>query len=146
MRSFLLALGLAGAATPLAAQAIDTGPGAEVRAIVRAFHAALAAGDSAGALTHLHPDVVIYESGHAENFVEYRSGHLASDMRFAAATRRELTAEAVEVRADQALYLAESHTSGRWRDRDIEAHGAETMVLVRIRDGWRIRHIHWSSR
>jgi hypothetical protein len=27
----------------------------------------------------------------------------------------------------------------------IDVYGDETMVLVRGKDGWRIRHIHWSS-
>jgi hypothetical protein len=45
------------------------------------------------------------------------------------------------VRAD-----AESRTTGQTRGRDIDSRGAETIVLVRESSGWRIRHIHWSSR
>ena len=45
-----------------------------------------------------------------------------------------------------ALYTAETHTTGRWRDREIDSHGTESIVLVRTGEGWRIRHIHWSSR
>lgn len=147
MRSLVCVATLLAVTAPVDAQS-RTGAPQEVvvMEIVHDFHSALAAGDSATALARLHPDVVIYETGHAETLSEYRSGHLSSDIAFASATRREVTEEAVEVQGDQALYTAESRTTGRWRDRDIDANGTETMVLVRTPDGWRIRHIHWSSR
>jgi ketosteroid isomerase-like protein len=119
---------------------------AEVLDAVHGFHDALAAFDSTAALRHLHPEVVIYEGGHAETLDEYRGGHLPADMAFATGTLRERTAESVRLWGEQALYTSESHTTGRWRDRDIDARGTETMVLVRTPDGWRILHIHWSSR
>lgn len=146
MRSFILALVVGGVAAPLAAQATDADREAEVRAVVEGFHSALAARDSAAALARLHPDVSIYEGGHAESLAEYRSSHLAADIAFASATRRELMGESVRIWGDQALYNSESRTTGTSRGREIDARGTETMVLVRTPDGWRIRHIHWSSR
>lgn len=147
MRGLIVLITLLHMAPPLAAQeAMDSARQAEVRSIVQQFHAALAASDSATALGQLHPDVVVYESGHAETLAEYQSGHLASDMAFAAAIRREVSNETITLWGDVALYNAETRSSGTWRDREIDAHGAETMVLVRTSDGWRIRHIHWSSR
>lgn len=119
---------------------------AEVREVVRDFHDALAAGDSLRALEHLHPEVVIFESGHAETLAQYRSGHLRSDIAFAGAVARKVTRDAVTLWSDAALYTAEAHTTGQWRGRDIDAHGAESVVLVETGQGWRIRHIHWSSR
>jgi hypothetical protein len=44
------------------------------------------------------------------------------------------------------IYTARTHTMGRIGDRDVDSNGVETMVLVHTPDGWRIRHIHWSSR
>ena len=147
MRTLILIAGLLTLPAPLMGQdASDAARQAEVLGVVRGFHTALAAGDSAGALGHLHPDVVIFEGGHAETLADYRRGHLIADMRFASATARAITGEATRVWGDQALYTSESRTTGRWRDRDIDSHGAETVVLVRGPDGWRIRHIHWSSR
>ncbi len=118
-----------------------------VAAAVHAFHDALAAGDSARALALLHSDVQVFESGHAEDLEEYRSGHLGADMEFAASTERELLAEEVS-RLDGrlALYLSEYRMTGSFRGREIDGHGTETMLLVRSAEGWRIRHIHWSSR
>ena len=144
MRRLILAATLLLAPALLHAQ--EARDSADVVATVRAYHAALAAGDSAAAIRLLHPDVVIFESGHAETLAEYRGGHLPADIRFAAATRRVLTSETVAVSRDFALYTGGSHTTGQVRGRDIDARGVETMVLVRTSDGWRIRHIHWSSR
>lgn len=127
-------------------EATDSARQAEVLRAVHGFHHDLVAGDSVGALQRLHAEVLIHESGHAETLEEYRAGHLPADMAFAAATRRERTAERVELWGDVALYTSASRTTGEWRGRQIEAHGAETIVLVRTADGWRILHIHWSSR
>jgi len=144
-----LAVGIAAvtiaAAAPAAATA-QTDDEAAVRATVTGFKKALRAGDGDRAIDHLHPDVQVFEGGHAETLDEYRSGHLAADMRFLSAVETETTWEAVEVDGELALYLSRYHTTGTFRDREIDAHGTETMVLRRTADGWRIVHIHWSSR
>lgn len=121
-------------------------PADSVKAVVHAFHRALAAGDSARALELLHPEVRVYESGHAETLAEYRSGHLAADIAFSSAADRTVVSERVFGTGDVAVYLGETRTSGRFRGRVVDAGGTETMVLVRTDAGWRIRHIHWSSR
>ncbi len=146
MRNLLSLAAILLAPVMLHGQAPDEIRDAEVRDVVRDFHAALTAGDSARALGHLHPEVVIYEGGHAETLAEYRSGHLGADIAFAGAVRRAITGDAVTLWRGAALYTAEAHTTGRWRGRDIDAHGAESIVLVETAEGWRIRHIHWSSR
>lgn len=146
MRWLTVSLTILLAGGPLAAQeATDSARQAEVRAVVQEFHGALATGDSLAALALLHPDVVVYESGHAETLAEYRSGHLASDIGFAAATRREVVEESITLWGDVALYTSEARTTGSWRGREIDSGGAESMVLVRTPEGWRIRHIHWSA-
>jgi len=116
------------------------------RTVVEDFHRALAEVDSARVLELLHPDAVIYEAGHAETVEEYRAGHLAADIRFAAATERELLDEQTVVMGDAVVYLSESRVRGTVGDRDIDSRGVETMVLVPEGEGWRIRHIHWSNR
>ncbi|CAN5720011.1 hypothetical protein BH23GEM11_BH23GEM11_05780 [soil metagenome] len=114
--------------------------------VVAAFHAALASGDSATAVELLHPDVVIFEQGAAEDLQEYRSHHLAADIRFASRTTRHVFAEEWLESGDLVLYTARSHTTGQVGEREIDSQGVETLVLVRTGDGWRIRHIHWSNR
>lgn len=121
--------------------------GAEPIDAVEAFHAALAAGDGDRALAAMAPEVIIFESGGAEmSRDEYASHHLAGDMRFAASSEREVIEQRQEVFGDTALVLTRSHTTGSIGDRQIDASGVETMVLRRADDGWRIVHVHWSSR
>lgn len=138
---------VAAAVTPVPGAAPAAGQQAAApEAVVHDFHAALAAGDSARALELLHPEVRIFEAGHAETLSEYRAGHLAADMEFAGAVERELVEEDVTTGEDGALYLSEYRVTGTFRGEEVDAHGTETMVLVRTGDGWRIRHVHWSSR
>jgi ketosteroid isomerase-like protein len=133
-------------AAPASSQVTDDEARAGVRAVVEGYARALASGDSIAALAMLHDDVVIYEGGHAETRAEYRSGHLRSDIAFASAVTRTTTSDDILITGDAALYMSEYTAKGRFRDRDIDSHGTETMVLLRTPDGWKIRHIHWSSR
>lgn len=147
MRYVLTVLALA-LASPAMVHAQTTGPtdAADVRAVVDGFSGALAVGDSTRAISHLHPDLVVYEGGHAETLDEYRAHHLGSDMAFLAAVEQTTTGDDLEIRGETALYISEYTMSGTYRDREIDLHGTETLVLVRTPDGWKIRHIHWSSR
>jgi len=130
------------ACAPLAAQ--DVGRPEDV---VRAFHDALATGDSALVLTLLAEDVVIFESGGVEaSREEYRSRHLPSDIAFARSTEKEVTVDRVGFSGDVAWVLSHSMTTGSFRGRDVNSAGTETMILRRTQMGWRIEHIHWSSR
>jgi ketosteroid isomerase-like protein len=121
-------------------------PEGEVRDVVHAFKAALHAGDSLAVLDLLHPEVRVYEGGHAETREQYRSGHLRSDIAFLGAVKTETTRDQVIVGSDVALYMSEYTVNGEYRGREIDAHGTETIALVPTDAGWRIRHIHWSSR
>jgi len=118
----------------------------EVVATVEAYHAALAAGDSATALSLLAADVAILETGAIEDKEHYRSGHLAGDMRFAQAVPRERGEIHVRIVGEVAWAWSTSVTQGRMGEREIDAQGAELMVLVRAGEGWRISAVHWSSR
>lgn len=116
-------------------------------AAVDAFHAALGSGDAAAVLALLAEDVVVLEEGGAERSRdEYAGHHLPADMTFAAATTAEITRRAAWVQGDVAWVLTEGRTTGAFNDRPVDRLTAETMVLHRDGDAWRIRHIHWSSR
>jgi ketosteroid isomerase-like protein len=119
---------------------------AAVRAVASAFSQALASGDSTAALALLHDEVVIFEGGSWETLEHYRSGHLRADMRFLQATKQEALRDVVSISGDLALLTRESSTTGTVGERAIDSIGVETMILVRTPDGWKIRHIHWSSR
>lgn len=47
---------------------------------------------------------------------------------------------------DAAWVLTRSETSGTFRGKEIDLLGAESVLLRRGEHGWRIVHIHWSSR
>ncbi len=135
----------AGAATlaALPAAGEDDGP----RKVVEAFHKALAAGDLDGAVRRLHIGVTVYEQGGVERSArEYVNHHLRADMEFAQATRREVS-NFVSGRSDDLAWEAcETRTTGTFKDKPVDVRGTETMILRRGDDGWRIHHIHWSSR
>ena len=115
--------------------------------VVDAFHAALRTGDGETALSLLAKDVVIFEGGSAEmTRAEYGSHHLEADMAFSAATEREVTEKLVRLRGESAIVLSRTVTKGTFRDHTINHEGSETMVLVGGVEGWKISHIHWSSR
>lgn len=114
--------------------------------VVAAFHEALATGDSTAAIALLHDEVLVFEQGQAEDLGEYRSHHLAADIRFASQTTRHVMETRAMISDDLAVLTARTHTMGRVGNRDIDSHGVETMVLARTSSGWRIHHIHWSNR
>lgn len=114
---------------------------------VDAFHAALKSGDTAGALALLSPDVMIFEEGGAERSRdEYASHHLASDAAFAAASEATVARRSGWADGDIAWITSEGRTTGQFNGRAVDRLTTETMVLKRHADGWRIHHIHWSSR
>ena len=119
---------------------------AAVAAVIERYHHALAAGDSALALTLLADDAVVLESGGIETRDEYRSHHLPADIQFASAVSSTRDAPRVVTRGDVAWASSTSRTRGEFRGRSIDSAGAELMVLVRTTNGWRIAAIHWSSR
>jgi len=128
----------AGAVTAEAAGAVTA---------VDAFHAALKAGDTTAALALLAPDVMIFEEGGAERSRdEYASHHLGSDAAFAAASEATVTRRSGWADGDVAWITSEGRTTGQFNGRAVDRLTVETMVLKRHADGWRIHHIHWSSR
>jgi ketosteroid isomerase-like protein len=129
-----------------AAASAQQSPEDRIVAVIDAFHTALSAGDSEAALSHLADDVAILESGGVESKEQYRSGHLAGDMRFAEAvpaTRGEID---VTVVGEVAWARSTSVRQGRMGDREINSQGAELMVLARDGGTWKIKALHWSSR
>ena len=114
--------------------------------VVAAFHVALSGGDRARVTELLTPGAVIFESGGAElSREEYASHHLGDDMEFAKATKQEVVDRQAGEAGDAAWVLTRSRTRGKFRDRQVDLHGTETMLLRKTADGWRIVHIHWSS-
>jgi ketosteroid isomerase-like protein len=154
MKRLILAAVLALAAPDAMAQGLLEGPARIVDeatlpavAVVDAFHAALGSGNAEAVLLLLTEDVMILEEGGAERSrEEYAGHHLPADMAYAAATGSEVTRRSAWIEGDIAWVLSEGRTSDQFNGRAVNRLTAETMILQRHADGWRIRHIHWSSR
>jgi ketosteroid isomerase-like protein len=127
-----------------ATQAADV---AAVEATVDAFAAALQAGDLAKAGELLADDVLVLESGGAERSkAEYLEKHAPADVEFLRNAHAMPMQHKTSVRGDLAWVGSEVmfHTTSDGQMAMIDA--TETMVLERTPAGWRIVHIHWSSR
>jgi ketosteroid isomerase-like protein len=128
------------------AQPLVGGAAAAAR-VVDAFHAALKAGQIGEAAKLMAADVLIFEAGVAQRSkADYAAEHLPGDAAFEKdATARTLhrsggaLGEVAWIATDGRL---EGHSGGKPVDRLT----TETMVLRRTSDGWRIVHVHWSSR
>lgn len=117
------------------------------RDTVAAFHEALAAGDQQAVLDLMAPEVIIFESGGAEQTRdEYANHHLGADMEFAGETTRKVVGQIDGEDGHTGWVLTRSETSGTFRDKEIKSLSVETVILRRGEKGWRITHIHWSSR
>jgi len=115
--------------------------------VVDAFHAALKSGDTAAALALLAPEVMIFEEGGAERSrAEYESHHLGADAAFAAASQATVARRSGWAEGDVAWITSEGRTTGQFNGRAVDRLTVETMLLKRHAEGWRIHHIHWSSR
>jgi len=148
--ALLLSAGAAAAhdsAPPPQVQGTVQAGAAEAAAVVDAFHAALKAGNTDGALAMLAANVMIFEEGGAERSrEEYASHHLAADAAFAAAVEATPARRSGWAAGDVAWIASEGRTTGTFNGRAVDRLSAETMVLKRGPEGWRIHHIHWSSR
>lgn len=119
----------------------------EAAKVVDAFHAALVNSDGAAAAALLAVDALIFESGHAERSrAEYASHHAGADAAYAAAVPSKLTQRSGFVQGDTAWIVSESRATGSYKDKPVDRVTTETMILRKTAEGWRIPHIHWSSR
>jgi len=119
----------------------------EAAKAVDAFHAKLASGDGAVAAKLLAEDALIFESGHAERSrAEYASHHAGADAAYAAVIPSRLTHRAGFVEGDTAWIVSDSRATGTYKDKPVDRVTTETMILRKTAEGWRIAHIHWSSR
>lgn len=119
----------------------------EAAKAVDAFHAQLSRGDGAAAAALLADDALIFESGHAERSrAEYASHHAGADAAYAAAVPSRLMRRNGFVDGDTAWIVSESRATGNYKDKPVDRVTTETMILRKTAEGWRIAHIHWSSR
>lgn len=116
-------------------------------AVVDRFFAALSSGDLAQAGAQLDPDVIILESGGAEHSAaEYLGGHAKGDAQFLKGSHHILNRRTARTTGDVAWVASESELHVEKDGKPSTLASTETMVLRAGPDGWKIVHIHWSSR
>lgn len=135
---------------PAAAAAADVDVPAAAKAAVAVaerFSTALSTGDLATVGSLLAPDVLILESGGAERSrEEYLGHHAVSDAAFLKGAHRQLLRQRARTAGEFAWVGTESELHAQKDGQPLTIQSAETMVLKETADGWRIVHIHWSSR
>ncbi len=115
--------------------------------VVGEYHAALASGNTAKALSLLSPAVQIFEGGHVEKSKdEYARHHLPADMAFAKTVNRKVVKGSERIAGDLAVVMQETDTQGTYKGTAVHMVGTETAVLEKKDDSWVISHFHWSSR
>lgn len=130
-----------------AATAPLIGDAAEAAKVVDRFHAALNAGDTAAAAALMSDEVLVLESGGAERSkAAYAAHHLAADAAFQKAARETHLRRVGGGSGDLAWVATEGRVQGQSGERSIDRLTTETMLLARTPAGWRIIHVHWSSR
>ena len=119
----------------------------EAVAVVEAFSAAIKAVriDQASAL--LDPKVLVLESGGSERGRDhYLAEHAQADADYMKDARQTLRYRQARVAGDIAWVGTESVVSHDKAGKSAFSLSTETMVLKKSAQGWKIVHIHWSSR
>lgn len=133
-------------ATPASTQQVSE-QAKPVVAVVEQFSSALKAGDLKRAGEVLADDVLILESGGAERSRdEYLGGHATHDAAFLKDAHIQITRRTARMEAAIAWVGTESELHATKAGKPLTLLSTETMVLKNTPAGWRIVHIHWSSR
>jgi ketosteroid isomerase-like protein len=120
---------------------------AEAIAVVERFSTAIAAGRIDQAATDLAPELIVLESGGIEQSrEEYLGGHAAADAEFLKDAKVTLRHRRAQASGDLAWVASESRIETAKGAEPMRIDSTETMVLRRSEGGWKIVHIHWSSR
>ncbi len=123
-------------------------PEAEIQAVVKAYHEAMARKDVDALKNLFHPDLVVFEAGGVDKGRDaYLEHHLGPELKelkswtYGPMETSVLTGDPTSVVLCSFTYEA-ALDSGKIS----KGKATESMVLTRTAEGWRIRHLHWSSR
>jgi mono/diheme cytochrome c family protein/ketosteroid isomerase-like protein len=113
----------------------------------KALHEALSSADASKVKVLLDPKVLILESGGAErSWAEYAAHHLKADMDFLKTVTYKLQRQTGDTVGDLAWVASEARMTGKSKDKPVDIQSTETLVLKKAAAGWKVVHIHWSSR
>jgi ketosteroid isomerase-like protein len=116
-------------------------------ACVDRFSASLSAGHLDRAAAELDSDLIVLESGGAEySAAEYLGGHAKYDAEFLNTAKVTPVSRTARTSGTLAWVASESEIRTEKDGEPEVILSAETMVLQSTDAGWKIVHIHWSSR
>lgn len=128
-------------------QHVHAAPATTPLEVAKALHDALSSGNARRVQDLLDPKVLILESGNAERSRdEYAAHHLSSDLEFSKATTYELQRQTGDTLGDLAWVASEARSTGSRGGKPVDVMSVETLVLRKSAAGWKVVHIHWSSR
>ena len=123
---------------------------AAIEAWLKGYDAAFNAKDLDKLATYYHPDVTVYEGGGINNgWIDYRDRHIGPELKsFENLQFGHSNTKVSVLPGGQSAYATSEYAiKAKMRERDLNARGLETLVLVKGADGsWKIRHSHTSSR
>ncbi len=144
--ALLLVLSMWAVAPSLAADDV-----ADIKQLLTSYDAAFNAKSMDRLAVFYHPDVTIFEGGGINRgWADYRDHHLGPEMaEFLTVTFAHSQVVVQVLGADKrtAYVTSEYSLKVHMKERDVDAGGLETLVLLKGDDGaWRIRHSHTSSK
>jgi len=142
-RKFLFVLTALITANVAAAQSADS---VTAVAAVERFHGALAASDSALAVSLLADDALVIESGAIQSRAEYLSHHLGADMKASQGSKGVRSVTNVTVVGAMAYVVSKTETPASGAEGSTASELVELMIVSKSTNGWKIRAVHWSSR
>jgi uncharacterized protein (TIGR02246 family) len=113
------------------------------------YDAALVGKDLDKLATFYHPDATIVEGAGVNNgWADYRDNHLGPELKAFEGLEFAHSNRKVHMLGDRAAYVTSQYTiKAKLKEREIDAEGRETLVLIKMPDNtWKIRHSHTSSR
>ena len=121
-------------------------PAAKPTETLDRFHEALRLGRADQVLDALAQDAVVYEQGFAETSRdEWVRKQLGTAIAFARDSDRRVIKRRVEQADRSAWVISRTQTFVDVSDRKVMLDGAETAILRREGDRWKIVHLHWSA-
>lgn len=151
IRTTVLAVAMFGLLTVAVVPAHSADSEAELKRWLTTYDAAFSAKDLRRLATFYDPDVTIYEGGSVNTgWADYRDHHIGpelEEMQAPQLTHANTTVHFLDKDQKAAYVTSEYRLQTRIKDRDIDAGGLETLVVLKAADGaWKIRHSHTSSR
>ena len=113
---------------------------------VEAFHKAVAGSDQKAVLAFMAEDADVFEQGFVDpSRDDYAKNSLTAEMAFAARTKREVQSQQASTSGDMAFVETLTRTRGNFAKDKVDVSGAETVILRKMGDDWKIVHIHRSA-